>query len=225
MKITYIFEIFSFVAGIVSLIFIIRKDPHYLANRLAGIGIFLVGCHPFCIFLYDIINKELAVEILLRVAITCSLFGITLIFFTMQCMVKSAEWFKKTIHWLPFVLINSTIVIYLAFIDLITFEEATVGNINIQMDMIALGIDILAILFYLFASVSILISRGIKLVEDPTQKLKMQIFLVGLLFSLISIFSTVASQIVSGSAGVVLDVMFLSTIAVSSLIMMFSFLK
>ena len=116
--------------------------------------------------------------------------------------------------------------IYLAVIDLITFEESIVGNVNVTMDMIALSVDILAVLFYLFASVSIMYTRGIKRVEDPAQKKKMQIFLAGILFSLISIFSTVASQMVSDDTlGVALDIAFLSSLSISSLTMMVSFLK
>jgi hypothetical protein len=223
---TYFFEILSFISGLISLIVIIRKDPKYYPNRFAGIGIFLVGCHPFAIFLYDIIATDLAVQILLRVAICSSLIGITLIFFSILSLVNSVEWFKSHLYWLIFVIIDIVVVMYLIFVDFIEFGTSIVGNVNITMNLVPLAIDILLVLFYLFMSIYHLYYNGIKHVSNPKQRKKMKIFLFGLIFSLVGIFATIVSQIVSNEKiGVIFDIIFLAGLSLSSLIMMISFLK
>lgn len=225
MKITYYFEILSFISGILSLILIIRRNPTYLPNKLIGIGLFLVGCHPFSIFIYDVIATDLSVQIFLRIAIMSSLFGITLIFFTMKCMVKSVEVFKRKSEWLPFIILDGIILLYFIFTDFIEFEEAIHGNVNISMELIPLAVDIIAVLFYLFYSAFNLYFKGIKKVSDPFHKKRMIWFLIGLLISLIGIFATIGSQIVEDQEiGVILDITFLLALSVSSLVMMISFL-
>lgn len=174
------------------------------------------------VFLYDIIQTLLSIEIFLRIAMICILTATLFFFYSMNCMVSSSSWFQDKKKWVPYIIAIIGYIIYLILAPLV--DVVSTNPLNIGIELPPLVIMVILMLHFLIASLSKLFRFGIKKTEGLSQK-KMKIFAAGLILSVISIFINVASQIFSDSiAGEILDVVFFFSLACSVVVIAFGFL-
>ncbi|MHA1520608.1 MAG: hypothetical protein ACTSRK_10545 [Promethearchaeota archaeon] len=226
MAITHYFEIAAFVVGIISALAILKKDPQRLANRFLATGVFLIGFYTLCIFIYDIIGTLLAIDVFLRMGMISLLFGDLFLFYTMLIMMKSTETFKRMkIPYINLAICVGTS-IYFIVTDFVHQTESTIGNVNIQIDMIPLSLIIL-ILFYLTISCVIITFRfGLNKMDKSTPGYsKLVSFAVGLFVFLLALIINIVSQITSNDViGAIFDALTFATLLIGLVFLSFSVL-
>ena len=224
MKPTYYFEILTTIAGIVSAIMILRKNYQYLGNRLMASALLLTGLYPFCVFIYDIIATEWAVQIFLRIGMVSTMAATLLIFYTMQCLVNSDQWFKKPGHWLPYAIVVFLAGIYVALAQTIDWKGGSIGNVNVKVGYDILLSIVLLVLFFLISSFTYLYLYGIKRSSGQSRK-KMVIFGIGVLINILAVVNNIISNVVSDDLlGVIFDVIFFANLALGVIVMSIGFL-
>ncbi|MHA1672488.1 MAG: hypothetical protein ACTSYI_02575 [Promethearchaeota archaeon] len=226
MAFTYYLEIAAFVVGIISALAILKKDSQRLANRFLATGVFLIGFYTLCIFIYDIIGTLLAINVFLRIGMISLLFGDLFLFYTMLIMMKSTETFKRMI--IPYLNLAIVVGISIFFIvtDFVHQTESTIGNVNIQIDMIPLALIIL-ILFYLTISCVIITFRfGLnKMDKNSHGYSKLVSFAVGLFVFLLALVINIVSQITSNDViGAIFDALTFATLLIGLVFLTFSVL-
>jgi hypothetical protein len=182
----------------------------------------LIGSYLFTIFIYDYFTPDLTSifpSLFLKMGMIFALIGGTLFYFTMQCMVNSTSWFSVKMRWIPYILIDLAAIIFFIAVPLIdTFElnpnpDFFQGRVNVQIFMGPLIVMVVLLFYYILSSIFYLQGHGIKKAEG-TSKRKMVIFQTGLIIFLIAMFVNASSQFVSGTVGIVLDVIFLGMVSI-----------
>ncbi len=223
---TYYIEVFGFIVGLISAIAILLKDSKYLANIYLALANILIGLYLICIFIYDIINELWAINVFLRIGMISLLFATLFIYYAMIIIMKSVQVFKETKLIYVNLVIGIAIAIYFIITDFIHQKEASVGNVNIQIDMIPLAM-ILVYLFYL-TTISIIITFkfGINRISKGEKGYsKIRSFGVGLILFILTLFVNVVSQITEDdSLGVTFDVLTFSILVLGMLFISFSVL-
>ncbi len=226
MAITHYLEIAGFVVGVISALAILKKDNTRMANRFLATGVFLIGLYTLCIFIYDIIGTVLAINVFLRIGMISLLFGDLFIYYTMLIMMRSTMTFKKMkITYINLAICVGTS-IYFIIDDFITQTESTIGNVNIQIDMIPLALIIL-ILFYLTISCVIITFRfGLNKMDKTSPGYpKLVSFVVGLFLFMITLVINIVSQITSNDVvGAIFDALTFAVLLIGSLFLSFSVL-
>ena len=232
MAITHYIEVFGFIVGLISAISILRKDSKYLANIYLALANILISVYLICIFIYDIINELWAINVFLRIGMISLLFATLFIYYAMIIIMKSVQVFKETKLIYVNLVIGIAIAIYFIITDFIHQEEAHVGNVNIQIDIIPLAM-ILVYLFYLtIISIIITFKFGINRISKGEKGYsKIRSFGVGLILFILTLFVNIVSQITSDDVlGVIFDVLtfvilVLGMLFISFSVLDFSFLK
>jgi hypothetical protein len=222
MGLTYFFEIGALVIGVASTILILSRNSKYLGNKLMAVATTLIGSYLFTIFLYDYFTPDLSSllpSIFLKLGMIFGLIGGTLFFMTMQCMVNSTTWFSSKIRWVPYILIDIAAIIFFIAKPLIeTFElnpnpDFYQGRVNVTIYMGPLIVMVALLFYYILFSIYYLQRYGIKKAIGSSKR-KMVIFQTGLVIFVTAMFVNVASQFVSGSIGIILDVINLGMISI-----------
>jgi len=226
MAITHYIEVFGFVVGLISAISILRKDSKYLANIYLALSNILISLYLICIFTYDIIEDLWAVNVFLRIGMISLLFATLFIYYAMIIIMKSVQVFKETKMIYVNLVIGIAIAFYFIIEDFIHLEEAHVGNVNIQIDLLPLAM-ILVYLFYL-TTISIIITFkfGIsKISKGEKGYAKIRSFAIGLILFIIALLVNVVSQVTSNDLlGVIFDVLTFIILVLGMLFISFSVL-
>ncbi len=226
MAITHYIEVFGFIVGLISAIAILRKDSKYLANIYLALANILIGIYLICIFTYDIINELWAINVFLRIGMISLLFATLFIYYAMIIIMKSSQVFKETKLVYVNLVVGIAIAIYFIITDFIHLKEASVGNVNVQIDLLPLAM-ILVYLFYL-TTVSIVITFkfGINRISKGEKGYsKIRSFGVGLILFIIALLVNVVSQITTNDLlGVIFDVLTFIILVLGMLFISFSVL-
>ena len=223
---THYIEVFGFLVGLISAIAILRKDSKYLANIYLALANILISTYLICIFTYDIIQTLWSINIFLRIGMISLLFATLFIYYAMIIIMKSVQVFKETKMIYVNLVIGIAIAIYLIMTDFITQDEAHVGNVNIQIDIIPLAM-MLVYLFYLTAiSIYITFKFGINRISKGEKGYsKIRSFGVGLILFILTLFINVVSQITTNDVlGVIFDVLTFVIMVIGMLFISFSVL-
>lgn len=212
------------IIALIMVFFILKKNAKYLGNRLMAIAAGLIGAYTFFILLYDLIQKNWAIQIFLRLAIISILNATLFIFFAMQVMVNSSHWFEVKSRWIPFILVIVGYSLFL-IIDQTWITVVSETPVNTQISLIQLGIAVVIILTFLIMSLILLYIFGLKKV-DRTHRIRMQLFAVGILVSIIAIGTNIASQVVTNElVARILDVTFFSILAIAIFVQSLAFIR
>ena len=155
---TYFFEISAFIVGTITAYVLLSKENRNLAHKYLGYGNFIIGVYPLCIFIYDIIIDDWAVQVFLRIAMISLLFGMLFIYYTMYILMNSSHTFQDSnMKYINFLICLLASLYFIIFVDI--DSESTVegfGNVNISVamsDFVLIG----AILLYMLIEMNLLI--------------------------------------------------------------------
>ncbi len=162
-----------------------------------------------CIFTYDIIAQDWAIQFFLRFGMICLLFGMLFIYYTKYILMNSSHAFKdsksKYVNFIICVLAS----LYFIFSNFIEFKEAVegLGNINISIGLIEMGIMLLILLYLLFVSIYITYNFALKKMPHDTREYKnCRLFMIGLITFVGTLFVNVVSQFSSNdTVGAIFD--------------------
>ena len=220
-----ILKLVIIIAALICAIFIIKKDPHYLGNRLMAVAMILFLLYTLGILLYDLLESNWAVQIFLRISMISAFVGSNLIYFSMQCLVNSSHWFDKKSNWIPHFIVAFIYLIYLILVDFITFTLLPEGGVNVKTALLPTAIMGLGMLFYLGSSLYFVNKYGIKKTQGIQQQ-KMKIFSLGIIFGILSILVSISSQLpfLNDATGTLLDILFFSILALSLMVLTLGFI-
>ncbi|GAB4312247.1 MAG: hypothetical protein Kow0069_12940 [Promethearchaeota archaeon] len=220
---TYALEIATTVAGFTCTTLILRRDSKYVGNRLMAIATTCVGLYTLAIMGYDVIRTEAAVFTLLPLAFALIFSTPMFIFLAMQVMVHSSQWFDEKKNWVPWLVFLAAFVTFLYTSDVATIVSLD-PVVNVQVDLLALLIVVVFVLFFLVHSLVDLYVQGIKQAEGVHRR-KMVAFEVGILVEIGSVVVNIASQLVEdANVGGVLDLAFFALLAAGMSIIAAGFL-
>ena len=207
-----------FISGIYSSTKILRKDKSLRNKFMSGFPA-LISVYALSVFMYDTLKTELAIQIFLPFGIIALVTATMMIFFAMQCILKSDAWVKEKIHWIPIVAYVIIYAIVLYSIDFITVISDT-DLINTQVDMIPLLFGVAFILFCLIYSLYHIYFDGIKKIQGEAKK-GYTIFAIAILICLLAVALSIISQLIVDDG--ILDLVYYGLIAISTFLMSFSF--
>jgi hypothetical protein len=214
----YVIESISAMAGIVSALFVIKKNPKYLGNQLLSLGVLFLGLYAVCILIYDIVRTSLTIQIFLRVAMILIILGCCFLYFTMQVAVHSSKWMELKIRWMiPLLLI----IIYAIWISVHDFIRIiSLETVNTQTELLPLIILVLGVITFLIMSIRNLWKYGVKKTTGVLQK-QMKITFTGLIAGLIAVVWNIISNVVED--GAIFDVFFYLTLAITMILLAYGF--